>query len=268
MNNDLVAINNAVARLDETINGYEQDAVTAKNAIQSLQDELAKTKSDALVPKSTGLARVIPNLNRAVWTQPSNAGDTGGSDPTKPSGTFLMTPGDIAEFSAKGGYPYNNGYWYIKYQGFSGKRFVQTLDVMYPTSADIAASQAIEFELQMSLDGFVYNMAWQSPVRTHAFWRTFDYTNRKWVATGLPSHVFVPGVWYSFAAEYLADTDVHTITHVSLSVDGNVLPVNVTRPATAVSQSKYLSTGFQLDSDSKNPPTPYRVYARNMHIIY
>jgi hypothetical protein len=240
----------------------------AKFVIADREATIVGLKAELAIPHPSGLTRVIPSLNRAIWTQPSNAGDTGGSDPTKPSGVFLMTPGDIAEFSAKGGYPYNNGYWYIKYSGFTGKRFVQTLDVMYPSAADITASQAIEFELQMSLEGFVYNMAWQSPVRTHAFWRTFDYTNRKWVATSLPSHVFVPGVWYSFAAEYLADTDAHTLTHVSLSVDGAVQPVNVVRPATEVSQSKYLSTGFQLDSDGKTPPTPYRVYARNMHIVY
>jgi hypothetical protein len=264
----LVTITNAVASLDATIGAYKKQIADTELTVVVLYEEIAELQHQLLQPKASGITRVIPNLNRAIWTQPSNAGDTGGSDPTKPSGVFLMTPGDIAEFSAKGGYPYNNGYWYIKYSGFTGKRFVQTLDVMYPSAADITASQAIEFELQMSLEGFVYNMAWQSPVRTHAFWRTFDYTNRKWVATSLPSHVFVPGVWYSFAAEYLADTDAHTLTHVSLSVDGAVQPVNVVRPATEVSQSKYLSTGFQLDSDGKTPPTPYRVYARNMHIVY
>ena len=53
---------------------------------------------------------ILGNLQEG-WLQPANAGDDGGPSP-RPSGTFTMQTGNPALFSARGAYPYNNGYWY------------------------------------------------------------------------------------------------------------------------------------------------------------
>lgn len=257
--------------VDDQLNSNTATINSLNEVVVALQKEVEDLKNAPKPPtiSFSGLANVIPLLNqRNDWIQPSNAGDTGGSDPTKPNGTFTFTPGAVGVFSAQGGYPYNNGYWYIKTKDISTNRAILMLDVMYPDAEAVIASQAIEFELQMSLNGFVYNMAWQCPVRSAGFWRTFDYTNRKWVATNLESTTFTPGKWYSIAAEFSLDTINHTTMHVGLTINGIPYVIGVTRAATPKVQSNYLSVGFQLDSNSKNPPTPYKVSVRNMHIIY
>lgn len=246
------------------------------NAFQTLDDDItaladAKAAAEATIDSLTGIIHdlrqpqpllALTALEFATdWIQPANAGDTGGSS-DKPSGTFVMVPG--ATFSAAGAYPYNNGYWYKKWLGVQASSLVQTLSVTFPTAADVAACQAIEFELQQSDGERVYNMAWQCPVRRTGFWRTFDYTTHKWEETTIPATTFVPGQRVDLIAKYLLTPDA--TTHVSLTIDGVEYPVNISRVPTAKASSQYLSIGFQLDSDSKTPPTPYKVFVRNINI--
>jgi hypothetical protein len=183
-----------------------------------------------------------------------------------------VTPGDVAEFSAKGAYAYNNGYWYVRLNPNAAMtRFLYEFEVQYPTNVDLAASQALEFELQQTINGRVYNMAWQAPFKNTAkIWRTFDFANHAWADAKVPldQALFADGKWVSIAAEYARVED--QVTHVALTINGNRYLVGVSRAGVqryaATAQS--FNAAYQLDSNSKNPPTPYRTLVRNMRVHY
>ncbi len=209
------------------------------------------------------------------WIQPSNTGDTGGGS-TKPNGTFVMTsatleipavaavPSSPATFSAQGNYPYNNGYWYRVIPGAwdAMTYFCYQLQFMLPTAADLAASQAIEFELQQNVGGHIYNMAWQADIAGTKVWRTFDYNTSQWIATNIPVSI-TPGEWNAIEAVFLRG-EAGTMTHVSLSLNGITHPVNITKTATPRVESDYVHCAFQLDSGSTAAPYTCKVQGVNI----
>lgn len=210
------------------------------------------------------------------WIQPSNTGDTGGGS-TKPNGTFIMTPATLeipavaaipassATFSAQGNYPYNNGYWYRVIPGAwdAMTYFCYQLQFMLPTDADLAASQAVEFELQQNIGSHIYNMAWQADIAGTKLWRTFDYNVSQWIATAIPVSI-TPGEWNVIEAVYLRGTD-STLTHVSLTINGVHYPVNITKAATPKVESDYVHCAFQLDSGS--PAVPYTCKVQGVSVV-
>ena len=126
--------------------------------------------------------------------------------------------------------------------------------------------QAIEFECQQILNGYVYNFSWQAlyPGNT---WRIFDYGLKQWQATGIPLTRFTPGTWHHIFVEYHNDTVAHTVIHDAITVDGVRTPVNITHNAFfSGAANNQFTNAFQLDSNSA--ATPYSVYVDQMKITY
>jgi hypothetical protein len=208
------------------------------------------------------------------WIQPANAGDTGGPDPTKPHGIFVMTPGQIATFSAKGARPYNNGYWYTKRMGQeSSKFYIHELAVLFPTVAELQACNGLEFEVQQSLNGKLYDFAWQfrhpgAECSLYSFDKTKVAPEDKWQPTGiaLPSSVWKTGAMVPIISTSMRNDD-GTLTYLSLSVGGiELLRTPISAPALVKTEKNYMSVGFQLDTNGKNPPTPYTVRVTDMKV--
>lgn len=200
------------------------------------------------------------------WKQPSNVGDSGGPDPSKTPGVFAMTPGETATFSAHPAYPYNNGYWYMKWRAAQTvSSFLYDFWVQFPAAADLAACQALEFELQQSAGNYVYNMAWQVHPSAATPWRYFDKVKRQWIASATPNDptVWQNAQWVRLAATYTRNSD-QTVTHVALCVNGQWLPVGVTQPAQPVTGPDYLAVAFQLDT--VKAMTPYKVAVQRMRV--
>lgn len=201
------------------------------------------------------------------WIQPGNVGDTGGGS-SKPNGAFAFRPACVAQFSAQGAYPYNNGFFYRKLGAFNhATEFEYAFEVMFPTAADLAASQAIEFELQQNVESRIYNMAWQANFAASKMWRTFDYGGSAWVASsvGIDDTTFIAGVWTRILAKFRRGADL-TMTHVSLAVNDRVTPVNFMCASTPRVESDYVHCAFQMDSNGDATPTPYNVAIRNMRV--
>lgn len=232
--------------------------------------------ASAPVPASPAAPTVISNMQALTdWLQPGNVGDTGGGDPAKPAGQFIMhpgkpaslpgTPAGPASFMADGAAVYNNGYWYRVVPGdwATATYFEYSLTTVFPTAQDLAACQAFEFELQQSLAGRIYNMAWQFDLRGSKLARTFDYNKTAWVGTGVPVTALnlAPGASNAVRARFLRQAGL--LTHLSITLNGVEYPVNVTRPGTArASEPEYLHAAFQLDSAS--PAMPYLVQVSGM----
>lgn len=127
------------------------------------------------------------------------------------------------------------------------------------------APQAIEFECQQQLDGWVYNFAWQADYAS-SDWRIFDYGLKRWDSTSVNLTKFTPGTWHHIVAEYHNDTTAHTVIHDALTIDGTRFPVNITHNAFFSGGNNQFTNAIQLDSNST--PTPYNISVDKMTITY
>lgn len=174
--------------------------------------------------------------------------------------------GSSAEFKIGGSYPYADAYWYYRHdpltKGLKSLRY--EFDLYIPSGLE-NAPQAIEFEVQERLNGYIYNFAWQALYAGNQ-WRVFNFTTKQWESTGIPLHRFSAGRWHHIAAEFHNDPATHTTYHDALVVDGVRYSLTIAHHATAANVCDEFTNGFQLDLNSV--PTPYRVYVDNMKITY
>jgi hypothetical protein len=205
------------------------------------------------------------------WLTCGNCGNSGASGPTA---TYSFTPGITSpsedgtstQFSITATVPYTNAYFYQEQTPVSGQINALTyeLEIYVPQGME-AAPEAIEFECQHQLAGWVYNFGWQAEYN-QKIWRTFDYGLKQWDATTIPFTPFTPGTWHHILAEYRDDTTAHIVYFDSLTVDGVRNPVNVTHNAFNSGARDKFTNAVQLDSNSS--ATPYSVYIDKMRITY
>jgi hypothetical protein len=214
---------------------------------------------------------VLDNIQQlSGWLTCGNCGNTGAAGATA---TYSMTQGitspsesgSSAEFSISGPYAYSNAYWYYRHQAPNAamSSLVYQFDLYLP-SASGNAPQAIEFECQQQLNGYVYNFAWQADYASNS-WRVFNYTAKKWEDSGIPLQRFAPDTWHHIIAEYHNDGSAHVTYHDALTVDGARHPVNITHQATPTSSAGAgFTNAFQLDLNGT--PVSYSVYVDKMRV--
>jgi len=128
-----------------------------------------------------------------------------------------------------------------------------------------SAPQAIEFQCQQKLDGWIYNFAWQADYNSNE-WRIFNYVTQQWDDSGLPLQRFTPGVWHHVMGQYHDDTNGHFVYHDSLSIDGVLNPINIQHDAVYTGANNQFANAIQLDTN--NLPAPYSIYVDEMTITY
>ncbi|HEY3929813.1 MAG TPA: Ig-like domain-containing protein [Candidatus Koribacter sp.] len=224
-------------------------------------------------PPPTTYANVVKNIQEMTsWQTCGACGNTSGNAALA---TYNMTRGlttpamdnlsTSTEFSISGKTPYTNAFWYIDHPILTTPVKSIVYDFyLYIPEATGNAPQAIEFQCQQKVNGYIYNFAWQANYKGKV-WRTFDYVNRKWVATAIPFAGFTTGTWHHIIAQYHASGT--NAVHDSLTVDGVKTLVNITRPAAYTGTAvKQLTNAFQLDMNGT--PTPYAVYVDKMTVSY
>ena len=204
------------------------------------------------------------------WLTCGSCGNSGGSGPTA---TYSMTrgisppseDGSSAEFAISGSSPYVNAYWYIEHPPVTAQINALTyqLDIYVPAGFE-SAPQAIEFECQQRLDGWVYNFAWQANY-AGGTWRLFDYVNQRWDDSGIALQKFSPDSWHHLVAEYHTDVAQKLYIHDALTVDGVRYPVNKTHSAKNTgNMTDEFTNAFQLDTNST--PQAYHVFVDQMKV--
>ena len=208
---------------------------------------------------------------QSAWLTCGNCGNTGGS--VGNTATYLMERGislpsldsSAARYSIGGSYSYANAYWYIRQPAPATRinNLRYEFDLFIPAEF-ASAPQAIEFECQQQIGGYIYNFAWQAEY-PQKIWRTFDYVNRRWDSTSVAVNQLTPDQWHHIVAEY--HTTDTTVVHDALTIDGTRYDVGVTHSAKYVGgTSKALTNAFQLDLNKA--PTPYSVYVDGMKVSY
>ena len=228
--------------------------------------------SPSPTPTPTSPATVINKVEESPWLTCGACGNNGGVGPTATYFDTLgiATPsedGSSTQFSIAATVPFTNGYFYQKHTPVTTQIGALTyeFDLYIPTGSE-NLPQAIEFECQQILDGWVYNFSWQALYPGNQ-WRIFDYGLKRWDATGLTVTRFTPGTWHHIVAEYHNDTAAHTVLHDALTVDGVRMPVNITHSASfSGAVNNQFTNAVQLDSNST--AAAYSVYIDQMKITY
>jgi hypothetical protein len=215
---------------------------------------------------------VLDNVeDTRTWLTCGNCGNSGATGPTA---AYSFTPGvaspsedgSSTQFSIAATVPYTNAYFYQEHTPVTAQINALTyeFDLYIPQGME-TAPQAIEFECQQILNGWVYNFGWQA-LYTGNVWRIFDYGLKRWDATSIAFTPFTPGTWHHILAEYHNDITTHTVFHDALTVDGTRFPVNITHNAFNAGGRDQFTNAVQLDSNST--AAPYSVYVDKMKITY
>jgi len=215
---------------------------------------------------------VLDHVEEAPWLTCGSCGNSGGTGPTAAYSDTLgiATPsedGSATQFSIAATVPFTNGYFWQPHTPVQTQFTALTyeFDVYIPAGSE-NLPQAIEFECQQVLNGWVYNFAWQA-VYPSKVWRIFDYGLKRWDATPLAFSHFTPNTWHHIVAEYHNDTTAHTVVHDALTVDGVRTPVGITHNAFfSGAANNQFTNAFQLDSNST--AAAYAVFVDKMRITY
>jgi hypothetical protein len=78
-------------------------------------------------------------------------------------------------------------------------------------------------------------------------WDTWDEASGHWVQSSLTCPKFSPNTWHHIQWYMTTNTSAHTYTYVTLVVDGNSRPVNVTNHAKNLGWGDNLGVQWQLD---------------------
>jgi hypothetical protein len=172
--------------------------------------------------------------------------------------------GSAADFYVNGGPAYTGGYYFIEQPTIATPvSFLQYDFDMYIPAQYADSPQAIEFELQQTVNGDTYNYAWQADYATNS-WFTFNFTTKNWEPAGIPLQRFAPNTWHHITSVFhAAGTQA---VHDSLTVDGKTINVNIAHQATHTGTRLEFTTGFQVDLNSAS--SPYHVYVDNMKVTY
>ena len=226
--------------------------------------------SPSPTPSNPANTVVLNNVEDSPnWLTCGACGNTGGTGPTAQFSFSAGMPspsedGRSTQFAIAATVPFTNAYWYRQQAAIPHQIAALTyeFDLYIPPGME-NAPQAIEFECQQILDGWVYNFAWQADYPVNQ-WRIFDYGLKRWDSTPLNLTRFTPGTWHHILAEYHNDTTAHTVIHDALTIDGTRFPVNITHNAFFSGTANQFTNAFQLDST----PLPYNVSVDKMTITY
>lgn len=174
--------------------------------------------------------------------------------------------GSATQFSIGGTYAFKNAYWFVKH--YTGSPTAPVSYLKYEFYLWVPAvfekiPQAIEFECQQKVGGYLYNFAWQMDYKSKT-WRTFNFTQKQWESAGVSFAGLAGGKWHHVIAEY--HTANKQVIHDAITLDGVRHVVNIHHPARVWNTGHYLSNAFQLDLNGT--ATDYHVYVDKMSVTY
>ncbi|MGE5323920.1 MAG: hypothetical protein ACM3SW_13710 [Actinomycetota bacterium] len=217
-------------------------------------------------------ATVLSNVEDSPkWLTCGACGNSGGTGSVANFSFTIGMPapsedGQSTQFAISPSVAFTNAYFYRQQTAIPQQinSLAYAFDLYIPVGME-KAPQAIEFECQQVLDGWVYNFSWQADYPLSE-WRIFDYGLKRWDATPLNFTHFTPGTWHHVVAEYHNDTTAHTVIHDALTIDGVRFPVNITHNAFFSGGGNQFTNAVQLDSNST--ATPYDISVDQMTITY
>jgi hypothetical protein len=268
--------------------------------VQALDPNSAVVGKTTITFSTTSSPTVLSDLDERNWNEcdPAHDCDSGGNqEPTPPEVSWFQSPnrdGQSVKFPTQNpADPYNTAYWWVTHtapQGSVAHYFKYEFDLWIPIGFG-DTPQALEWECQQTVNGYVYNFAWQAQyVRSSSggqdnLYKVYRYpsptSSGAWEEVNLPLTRYPEGEWSHIVAEYHVD-QYGTVWHDALTVSSSLGTTRLDPywydagtgayksishvPPYWAGRNNQFSNAFQLDVNGSG--TEYHVFVENMKLTY
>jgi hypothetical protein len=237
-------------------------------------DSIGYVQKQALTINVTSSTTSIPsnatyysNIDQMTgWGSCDACAGIGGSGP---SASFSMSinqsspslDGRSAVFFLGGSTPYSDALWWKQLGGNSSVRnFVYEL---YFYVKNPSASQALEFDVNQSLNGKKFIFGTQCDYKNHKDWDVWDTANGVWVKTGIACTPPQAYTWNHLVLEFQRTTGGKAM-FLAVTLNGKKSYINSSYYPKS-SNAYELNTAFQMDGNSTM--TDYSTWVDKMRLI-
>ena len=222
------------------------------------------TASTSSIPSN---ATYYSNIDQMTgWASCDSCAGQGGSGPSAPYSMSInqsspSLDGKSATFFLGGSTPYSAALWWKQLGGNSSVRnFVYDL---YFYLKNPSASQALEFDVNQSLNGKKFIFGTQCDYKDHKDWDVWDTADHVWVKTGIPCSPPQAYTWNHLVLEFQRTTGGKAM-FIAVTLNGKKSYIN--RSYYPQGSSAYeLNTAFQMDGNSTM--TDYSTWIDKMRLI-
>lgn len=162
--------------------------------------------------------------------------------------------GDSSKFSLGGSKGYSNALWWKALEPNSTFTHFNYDVWFYIDHPEV--SQALEFDVNQSFDGTRYTWGSECNFKNTKKWDVWNPKAGKWVPSSVDCPVFSAATWHHLLWQLeRVNNQVH---YISLTVDGQVFPVDIFMDAQPNWAGNDIDVAFQLDGDVNQ--APYNVW--------
>ena len=169
--------------------------------------------------------------------------------------------GRSAKFFLGGTNPYSNALWWKQLGANSGVRNFK-YDLYYYIK-NPSAAQALEFDVNQSLNGKKYIFGTQCSLKRHA-WDVYDPFNRRWVQTSVYCATPTAYKWHHLTLEFRRSTE-GKVSFISVTINGKKAYFNKGYWPRS-SSAKEINVAFQMDGNKYQ--TDYTVWLDKVKLTY
>lgn len=229
--------------------------------LTSLQQQV---NVDALEETTEDNTKVFDGLELTPWLLAQGAlADSDTASGNVPTATQRQPSIECASFAIDPQTKsFANAYWYKKLGADEGKTtFTYEASFLFPTTADVAASQAVEFDFQQVISGIVYNLGWQFDYADGKF-RVWNRGVKAWVPVMIALERPSTLTWTRLALA--GHRDANSIYYATVTINGTTFSINQSFPAPNLGLTDMLNCAFQLDGNKAG--VAYRVMVDGMRL--
>jgi hypothetical protein len=177
---------------------------------------------------------------------------------------FVKSPsldGNSVNFWLGGSTPYSNALWWKQLGAVdSASHFVYDMKFYF---TDLAAVQALEFDVNQSVNGLKYIFGTECSVRNNNGWRVWDTQNKQWIKTGATCSLKA-NEWNRLTWEF---ERVGSRTHfIAVTLNGTRQVIDRYFYARGVGTARELNVAFQMDGNYQQ--ADYSVWGDQISLYY
>jgi hypothetical protein len=235
-----------------TVQGYDGGGAFKK----TIYVKVGSTTSSSSTSTSS---KTFWNIDQmSGWSSCSSCAGKDGNGPTathsmKRGVSSPSKDGSSAEFFLGGTTPYSNALWWKQLgpnDSVSNFRYELYYYIKNPS-----ASQALEFDVNHSLNGKRYIYGTECDFKGTKVWKVYDAYNRVWKTTSIPCNVPKAYTWHHLVLEFKRSSG--KMSFVSVTINGNKHYFNRSYSPHSTS-AREVNVAFQMDGNKYQ--TDYKVW--------
>lgn len=218
------------------------------------------------VPATANVTNAIQTLPNWQWCtaklngKPCASGLGNATSTLTPNQQTPSLSGKSSQFTLGGHTQYSNALWWKSFgPNSTPTHFVYDL-YFYMDHPNLP--EALEFDMNQSLNGVRYTWGTECSYRNTGHWDIWNPESGRWETTSVPCPVVTPNEWHHLT--WTAERVNGQVHYISVTLDGNVSPVDKYYNPQANYGGSDLNIAFQMDGDYRQDP--YSVWLDNVSL--